>query len=71
MQNLKARAPKEFVLFSLFVFYEIIIGHSISVLFSVEISLFFDKEIGKTLEKKKSSADSTNFAIILLNFTKF
>jgi hypothetical protein len=71
MQNLKARAPKEFVLFSLFVFYEIIIGHSISVLFSVEISLFFDKEIGKTLEKKNSSADSTNFAIILLNFTKF
>jgi hypothetical protein len=53
MQNLKARAPKEFVLFSLFVFYKIIIGHSISVLFSVEISLFFDNEIGKNLGKKK------------------
>jgi len=52
MQNLKARAPKEFVLFSLFVFYKIIIGHSISVLFSVEISLFFDNEIGKNLGKK-------------------
>jgi hypothetical protein len=45
MQNLKAREPiKEFVFFSLFVFYETIIGHSISVLFSGEISLFFDKE---------------------------
>jgi hypothetical protein len=73
MQNLKARERiKEFVFFSLILFYETIIGHIVSVFyFLAKFRYFFIKKIGKILQFYFSSVNSTNFAIILLNFTKF